>query len=98
MNSERPKGAVTYLRVSTEEQANSALSLPSQEKTCESVARAKQLPVIRIFIDPGESARTADRPAFLEMVRFCKLHRHEVGYVIVQNLSRFARNHADQSH
>lgn len=32
------------------------------------------------------------------MVRFCKLYRHEVGYVIVQNLSRFARNHADQSH
>ena len=31
------------------------------------------------------------------MVRFCKEHRHEVGYVIVQNLSRFARNHADQS-
>jgi site-specific DNA recombinase len=97
MNSDRPKGAVTYLRVSTDEQANSALSLPSQEKTCEAAARAKQLPIIRIFIDPGESARTADRPQFQEMVRFCKVHRHEVGYVIVQNLSRFARNHADQS-
>lgn len=98
MNSAQPKGAVTYLRVSTDEQANSALSLPSQEKTCENAARAKQLRILRTFTDPGESARTADRPAFQEMVRFCKLYRHEVGYVIVQNLSRFARNHADQSH
>jgi DNA invertase Pin-like site-specific DNA recombinase len=32
------------------------------------------------------------------MLQFCKQHRQEeVGYVIVQNLSRFARNHADQS-
>lgn len=35
--------------------------------------------------------------AFQEMVRFCKAHRYEVGYVIVQNLSRFARNTEDQS-
>ena len=95
--SERPKGAVAYLRVSTDEQANSALSLPSQEKTCENLARAKQIPVIRTFTDPGESARTADRPEFRNMLEFCRQHRHEVGYVIVQNLSRFARNHADQS-
>ena len=93
----RPNGAVTYLRVSTDEQANSALSLPSQGKTCENVARGKQFPILREFIDPGESARTADRPAFQEMVAFCKAHRREVGYVIVQNLSRFARNHKDQS-
>lgn len=69
MNTAQPKGAVAYLRVSTDEHANSALSLPSQEKTCESVARAKQLPILRTFTDPGESARTADRPAFQEMVR-----------------------------
>ena len=94
---DRPNGAVAYVRVSTDEQANSALSLPSQQKTCENLARGKQLPIIRLFVDPGESARTADRPAFQEMVRFCRQHRHEVGYVIVQNLSRFARNHADQS-
>jgi site-specific DNA recombinase len=97
MNKQRPTGAVVYLRVSTDEQANSALSLPSQEKTCEDVARHKRLRIIRTFVDPGESARTAHRPQFQEMVRFCKTHKHEVGYVIVQNLSRFARNHADQS-
>jgi DNA invertase Pin-like site-specific DNA recombinase len=39
----------------------------------------------------------AERPRFQEMLPFCKQHRQEVGYVIVQNLSRFARNHADQS-
>ena len=97
MNIEPPKGAVAYLRVSTDEQASSALGLPSQEKTCENLARGKKLKVLQTFTDPGESGRTADRPQFQEMVRFCKAHRHEVGYVIVQNLSRFARNTEDQS-
>lgn len=97
MNRERPKGAVIYLRVSTDDQANSALSLPSQEKICHNLAQAKRIPVIRTFVDPGESARTADRPPFREMIRFCKQHRHEIGHEIVQDLSRFAQNSADQS-
>jgi DNA invertase Pin-like site-specific DNA recombinase len=51
---------------------------------------------VDVFTDPGESARTADRPEFQRMIQFCKDHRREVGYAVVQDLSRFARNVQDQ--
>jgi site-specific DNA recombinase len=49
-----------------------------------------------VFVDPGESARSVDRPEFQKMLAFCKKHRHEIGCVVVQDLSRFARNLMDQ--
>jgi site-specific DNA recombinase len=49
-----------------------------------------------VFIDAGESARTADRPEFQRMLAYCLTHR-EVAYVVVENLSRFARNVGDQA-
>lgn len=50
-----------------------------------------------VFTDPGESGRSADRPEFQRMLAFCKAHRREVGYVVVQDMSRFARNLPDQA-
>ena len=51
--------------------------------------------VIAVFTDAGKSARTADRPQFQEMLRFCKARRKDVGFVIVQDVTRFARNLKD---
>src|ERR1700741_940569 len=96
MNSEQI-GAVVYLRVSTKEQAQDPLNLPNQEKTCTTSCDRNGHTIIRTFIDPGESGRIADRPEFQKMVAFCKAHRREVQYVIVQDLSRFARNLQDQA-
>ena len=90
-------GAVIYVRVSTDEQADGALNLKNQEQKCRNYCDQKGYPVTRVFVDPGESARTADRPEFLRMLAYCKVNRREVGYVIVQDLSRFARNNGDQS-
>ena len=73
------------------------LNLSNQEQKCHSYCETKGHPVIRVFIDPGESARTADRPEFQQMLAYCKTHRREVGYVVVQDLSRFARNNGDQA-
>jgi site-specific DNA recombinase len=50
-----------------------------------------------VFVDPGESARSADRPEFQKMLAFCKKHQRDVRFVVVQDLSRFARNLQDQS-
>ena len=90
-------GAVIYVRVSTDEQADGPLNLSNQEQKCHSYCEKKGHPVIRVFIDPGESARTSDRPAFQQMLAYCGTHRREVGYVVVQDLSRFARNNGDQA-
>jgi len=89
-------GAVLYVRVSTDEQANGPLNLENQEQRCRDYCKQKCLDVIAVFVDPGESARSANRPAFQEMVQYCKANRQKVGFVIVQDLSRFARNLKDQ--
>src|SRR5271168_1708062 len=90
-------GAVLYLRVSTSEQAVGPLNLINQEKRCRELCKQRGWEVIEVFVDPGESARSADRPEFQRMLTFCKGHRHKIGYVVVQDLSRFARNLQDQA-
>jgi site-specific DNA recombinase len=91
------KGAVLYVRVSTEDQATGPFNLSNQEKRCRELCMQRGWPVVGVFVDPGESARSADRPEFKKMLAFCKSHRREVRYVIVQDLSRFARNLQDQA-
>lgn len=89
-------GAVLYVRVSTDEQANGSQNLINQEQRCRDFCKREGLPVLAVFVDPGESARSVDRPEFQKMLAFCKKNRHEIGCVVVQDLSRFARNLMDQ--
>ncbi len=89
--------AVLYVRVSTDEQANGSLNLSNQERRCRELCKQRGWPVVEVFIDRGESARSADRPEFQQMLTFCREHRRQVRYVVVQDLSRFARNLQDQA-
>lgn len=91
------KGAVLYIRVSTDEQANGPLNLMNQQQRCRDYCNRNGLTVVEVFTDPGESARSADRPEFQRMLAFCKLQRRTICYVVVQDLSRFARNLQDQA-
>ena len=90
-------GAVVYLRVSTEEQASGPLNLGNQQQRCRGYCEQNGLSVVELFTDPGISARSAARPEFQKMLRFCKDHRRDISYVVVQDLSRFARNTKDQA-
>jgi site-specific DNA recombinase len=96
MKKERGNGAVLYVRVSTDEQASGSQNLSHQEQRCRDFCKREGLEVMAVFVDPGESARSADRPEFQKMLAFCKKHRREVRCVVVQDLSRFARNLLDQ--
>ena len=91
------KNAVIYLRVSTDRQAEKDLSLPTQLESCKQFAKKCDLRVAKIFEDAGESARTSDRPAFLEMIDFCLTHSKSLNLkaVICWDTSRFARNRYD---
>ena len=89
--------AVLYIRVSTDEQANGPLNLDNQEKRCREYCQRQGWQVVEVFIDSGESARTVDRPEFQRMLAYCRAHRRDVRYVVVQDLSRFARNNSDQA-
>ena len=57
-----------YARVSSERQAEKDLSISSQLKALRKYAQEREWEVIREYIDEAESARTANRPAFKEMV------------------------------
>lgn len=90
-------GAVCYIRVSTTEQATGNNSLPVQEKKLRDYCKRGELDVLKVFVDPGESARTMDRPQFQRMLAYCREHRRKVSLVLVADLSRLSRNVADQS-
>jgi site-specific DNA recombinase len=91
------QGAVTYCRVSTAEQADQANNLPTQQRKVEERCKREALSIVRTFTDAGESARTTDRPQFQEMLAYCRAHKAKVSHVVFADLSRLARNVADQS-
>lgn len=86
--------AVIYCRVSDPRQAQN-LSLSTQEETCRAYCQRQGYDVAEIFIDEGESAKTADRTAFRRMVTYCRERRGKVHAVVVYALTRFSRNSAD---
>lgn len=87
------KTAVIYTRVSTDEQAKHDLSLPFQREKCNEFAKANGYVVVKEFEDAGKSARTADRPALLEMIAF--VSEYDVDGLIIHKSDRLSRDMAD---
>ncbi len=87
-------GAVIYIRVSTKEQTEN-LSLPTQLRACEEYCRREGLDVLARFKEEGESAKTADRTELQNLLTFCRTNKGRVHFVVVFNLTRFARDKYD---
>src|SRR5687767_15804939 len=87
-------GAVLYVRVSTKEQTEN-LSLPTQLRACEEYCRRQGYEVLERFHEEGESAKTTDRSQLQSLLTFCRLNKGRVHFVIVFNLTRFARDKYD---
>jgi DNA invertase Pin-like site-specific DNA recombinase len=90
--------AVSYLRVSTKEQAEKGgteegYSIPAQREANERKAEQLGAVIVEEFVDAGESARKADRPDLMRMIHYVAQHR--VNYCIVHKVDRLARNRAD---
>src|SRR5699024_9258335 len=90
--------AVSYLRVSTKEQASKGgqdegFSIPAQRQANLRKAQEVNAVIVEEFVDAGESARQADRPALMQMIEYVKTH--PVAYCIVHKVDRLARNRAD---
>ena len=97
MNEER-KQAVIYLRVSSSQQADKdynveGFSIPGQREACQREAEKLGAEVIEEYVDRGESAKTANRPALQAMLD--RLKQGDIDYVIVHKVDRLARNRAD---
>ena len=85
--------AVSYCRVSSEEQALKDLSIPAQRKALRRwLDERPDHALLHGFVDEGESAYApADkRPGFCEMISFCR--RNDVNLILVHKLDRFSRN------
>jgi site-specific DNA recombinase len=84
-----------YARVSSDRQAAKDLSIPAQLKALKNYASERGWQVVAEYVDEAESARTADRPRFKEMVAAAKAKSKLFEAILVWKLSRFARNRED---
>ncbi len=86
--------AVIYCRVSTQQQAKN-LSLPAQRKECVRFCKAQGWTVDRVFVERGESAKSADRTELTRLLSYCRENLGRVDVMVVYSLDRFARNSYD---
>ena len=87
-------GAVIYVRVSTKEQTEN-LSLPTQLRACEEYCHREGFEIAQRFKEEGESAKTADRTELQRLLAYCRTNKGKVHFVVVFNLTRFARDKYD---
>lgn len=83
---------VIYVRVSSQEQVT-GYSLDAQEDACRTWAADQGYEVVRVFIEPGRSARTDQRPVFQSMIQL--VTAGIAGGIIIHKSDRIARNLLD---
>lgn len=94
-NTKIGKGAVIYLRVSTEEQVDN-FSLETQERICKQEAERRGMEIIKIFKEEGRSAKNIiGRPALIELLEFCRKNKKTIDAVIIYRLDRISRQLQD---
>jgi site-specific DNA recombinase len=91
MQETKHKNAVLYCRVSTKEQVEEGNSLVTQEKMCREYAVAHGYSVAQIFIEQGESAKTADRTELKKLLDYCSNKKHQIDAVIAYKIDRISR-------
>lgn len=95
-----PKRAVSYLRVSTREQAErggreEGFSIPAQREANKRKAQSMGALVIKEFVERGVSGTSMNRPALQAMLKYIEDPENNVDMVIVHKVDRLARNRAD---
>ena len=89
------KGAIIYLRVSTEEQVDN-FSLDTQEKICRQEAERRNLPIVQVFKEEGRSAKNiVGRPILVGMLEYCRKNKRNIDALIVYRLDRLSRQTGD---
>ncbi len=99
--SQDPKRAVIYLRVSSDQQVergygDEGYSIPAQREACTRKAAELGATVTAEYVDLAKTAKTRNRPRFMEMIADIERERN-IDYVIVHKLNRFARKAMDDA-
>jgi len=85
-------GYFIYCRKSSEAEDRQVLSIESQTRELEGLARKLNLPVIEILVE-SKSAKAPGRPMFNSMMQ--RVYRGEVAGILCWKLDRLARNPVD---
>lgn len=85
--------AVIYARYSSDSQRDE--SIDGQIRECTEYAQYHDISIINFYVDRAFSAKTDDRPSFLQMVKDSAKHQFDI--VLVWKLDRFARNRFDSA-
>ena len=85
--------AIGYVRVSTEQQADSGLGIEAQRVKLEALATLNDFQLIDVVVDAGASAKSLDRPGWQRVMG--TVHGRQVGAVLIAKLDRCTRSVAD---
>ena len=86
------KKVAIYIRVSTSKQEE-GYSIPIQKDRLIAYCRAKDWVISGMFIDPGHSGSTLDRPGMASLIEGVKAGKYDV--VLVYKLDRLSRSQKD---
>ena len=92
-NANTSRQAIGYVRVSTEQQADSGLSIAAQRVKLEALAVLNDFQLIDVVVDAGASAKSLDRPGWQRVMG--AVHGRQVGAVLIAKLDRCTRSVAD---
>jgi len=84
------KKAIGYVRISTEDQSN--FSIDGQQKLIKDYCSKKDIHLIEVFVDEGQSAKNFDRYSWKTLESFLKLNYKHIDTLIVAKYDRFSRN------
>ena len=85
--------AIGYVRVSTDKQANSGVSLEAQQEKIQAMAVVQGSTLLDMIVDAGESAKTLDRPGMARLLAL--VDARKVDAVIIAKLDRITRSVKD---
>lgn len=85
-----PSTVVAYLRVSTEEQADSGLGLAAQRATIEAEAERRGWSIVNFHVDAGVSGKSLDRPGLAAALD--DVEEGRAAAVVAAKLDRLSRS------
>lgn len=93
---EKMKKALIYIRVSTARQDLEGYSIPLQKARLIAYCKAKGWVVAGVYIDPGHSGSSLDRPGMAQLIDAVEAGKGDV--VLVYKLDRLSRSQKDTLH
>jgi len=96
MTRKTPVQAVGYVRVSTEEQATSGLSLSHQKTRIVAFAKASDFDLVEVIEEPGKSGKNLKRPGMTRALEI--LESGGAQALVVLSLDRLTRSVKDLGH